>query len=361
MEKADILILGTGVFAARILFDLVTVAHEPTTIVIAGRNAERLAWLGTAAKARSAIFGTPITIVTRQADLLADDAGAQIIGQSQPTVIVQAASPQSSSVIAATGNRWAAMVARAGLSLTTVFQAYLSSKLATATAKASPGSCFINCCYPDVSNGILHALGLPVTCGVGNVAILAAVFATSPAAANAHALDVLAHYQTLTPWRQPPQERHGPAPRVWRDGNEVSDVFATFRDIRLTREPVIDVSGATGVPMMLAMAHGKPWHGHVPGPNGLPGGYPVAWRDGALSVVPPAGLSIADTIAWNAAFEQRNGVYVDDNGYVHYTGEVRDCLAEESPELAKGFAVTELFDVHAQMISLRDRLETRQD
>ncbi len=54
----DILLLGTGAFAARIAFDLAATAHDPVQVVIAGRNGARLDWLRTAANARAAIFGT---------------------------------------------------------------------------------------------------------------------------------------------------------------------------------------------------------------------------------------------------------------------------------------------------------------
>jgi len=357
MQSSDILIFGTGSFAARILFDLATVAREPTRIVLAGRNAERLDWLVTAANARAGIFGTPVTVSGAQVDLLAGDAGAEIIAHHRPKVIVQAASPQASNVIAATGNRWTALVARAGLSLTTVFQASLSAKVAAATVATNPSAFFINCCYPDVSNGVLKALGLPVASGVGNVSILSSVFSVSATGAG-HPLKVLAHYQTITPWRQPAEERSGPAPRVWIGDEEVADVFAAFRKVRLTREPVIDVSGAAGVPMMLAMAHGQPWKGHAPGPNGLPGGYPVILRDGVLDIDPPAGITASDAIAWNAAFEKRSGAYVDDAGWLRYAGEVKACLAELSPALAEGFPVSALPEVHAEMSALRQRAES---
>ncbi|MCS0505161.1 hypothetical protein [Ancylobacter mangrovi] len=358
MGEAEILIFGTGSFAARILFDLVAVATEPTRIVIAGRNADRLAWLTAAANARAGIFGTPATVLAERVDLLEGDAGATVIARHRPKVIVQAASPQASSVIAATGNRWASLIAQAGLSLTTVFQAFLSAKVASATAEASPASHFINCCYPDVANSVLKALGLPVTSGVGNVSILSSLFATSPAATGRE-VKVLAHYQTITPWRQPPPERRGPAPRVWIDDVEVEDVFATFRDVQLTREPVIDVSGAAGVPMMLAMAHGHDWRGHVPGPNGLPGGYPAAMRGGVLALDPPSGIDAEAAISWNAAFERRSGAFIDEGNWLRYAGTVRDCLASVSPALAEGFPVSALYDVHKEMTALRHRLEAQ--
>lgn len=359
MAPTHILILGTGAFAARILFDLAATASEPTHIVLAGRNAQRLQWLSLAANARSHIFGRNVLTTRASIDLTTPDATQTLLARYQPRVVMQAASPQASSVIAQTGNAWTDMVARAGLSLTTVFQTYFSSRVARAIAEISPASLLINGCYPDVSNSLIRAQGLPITSGVGNVAILSAVFAASAAGAAHANLKVAAHYQTLTPWRQPAPQRHGPPPRVWFDDKEVEDVFGTFTDTLLTREPVIDVSGATGVPMMLAMAHQRPWQGHAPGPAGLPGGYPVRWADGSLTISPPAGVTAETLITWNAAFEKRDGLYVDETGAVHYTGIVRDVLARASPALADGFHIRDIEQAHTEMIDLRARLCAR--
>ena len=68
-------------------------------------------------------------------------------------------------------------------------------------------------------------------------------------------LKVLAHYQNLAPFRRrPPDARSGRPPRVWIDDEEVADVYRRFADVQLTREPAIEISGASGVPLMLAMA-----------------------------------------------------------------------------------------------------------
>jgi len=73
---------------------------------------------------------------------------------------------------------------------------------ARALALASPHSRLINCCFPDVVNGMIAAMGLPVTCGTGNVAILANAFAGALADVSQR-VQVLAHYQTIGSWRRP--------------------------------------------------------------------------------------------------------------------------------------------------------------
>ena len=375
--RATILIFGSGHFAGRMAMDLAATAAQPVTIAVAGRNVERLQWLETAGNARAALFGRPARIVTQRVDLAVANAAAEVIAALAPQVVVQAASFQTGNVISNQGNAWTRLVAEGGLSATAVLQAPLSVEVARAVKAVRPQAAFINCCFADVVNPLIAALDLPITCGVGNVAILANAFSgalavdsrmthvligepvsTSPGHALAPGrLKVLAHYQNLGPWRQPAAARGGRSARVWLDDKEIADVYAQFSRVQLTREPAIEISGASGVPLMLAMAQGQDWVGHVPGPHGLPGGYPVRLRSGALDLDLPPALTRAAAIAWNLAYEEESGLVVGADGQANYTGRLRDLLALHSKSLAAGFHVRDLAAVTRAMSDLRSRLE----
>lgn len=354
-ERTDVLITGTGAFAARILFDLTATAPEPLHVTIAGRNASRAAWLRTAAAARAAMFGRRVRVQVTPLDLERDDL-PRAIASLRPKVVLQAASAQAGRVIAGPSNAWAGIVARAGLSVTTVFQSRLSVALARAVASASPDTLFINACYPDVANGVIAALGLPITSGIGNVAILANAFA-GVLGDEARELRVVAQYRTIAPFRLPPEKRAGvaPPPRVWLGATELNDVAKRFESVQLTPEPVIDISGAAAVPFLQAIAAGTPWRGHVPGPRGLPGGYPVRFDGKALGLDLPPGLSEPEAIAWNNAFEAKSGLVIE-QGRARYTGSVQQELRAHSPALAQGFAIADLEEHYRAMDALRAKL-----
>jgi hypothetical protein len=356
-----ILLFGTGAFATRIACDIAATARHPIRLVLAGRNAERLAWLVTACNARAATFGTEVRAEAMVADLSSTEAVRPMLEAAQPDVVVQAASVQTSAVIARSGDAWSRLVAEGGLSATAVFQALLSVRVGRAMQGAAPRALLVNCCFPDVVNGMLAGLGLPVACGVGNVGILSSAFAGALGAGAAMRVKVLAHYQTIGAWRRPEGERAGyPPPRVWLDGTEIRDVHARFADVRLTPEPAIEVSGSAGVPLLVAMATpGTEIATHAPGALGLPGGYPVHWHAGALDLDLPPGLSRAEAVAWNQDFEARNGLVVSAEGRVTYTGVLHDRLRALSPALADGFALPDLEAVHAEMAALRDRLQAQ--
>jgi hypothetical protein len=360
MTKAcDILILGTGPFAQRIACDLAATATEPTRVAVAGRNAFRLAWILTAARARAQMFARPVAIEGHEIDLGGSGGIAELLAGLRATVIVQAASLQPASVISGAGNAWTRLVAEGGLSATAVFQAVLTSRVARALAQGSPTSHLINCCFPDVANGIVAGMGLPVECGIGNIAILAHAFAGTLERDPRPKLQMLCHYQNVAPWRRAPALRSGPSPRVWLDGTEVDDVYARFAAVQLTPEPVVDISGASGVTLMLAMAHGRDWSGHVPGPMGVPGGYPIAMQGGRIGLDLPEGIDRAAAIAWNVRFEAENGLVIGPDGRARYTGRLRDALKAESPDIAAGFDVADLEQVWQAMSALRDGMLAR--
>ena len=356
-RACDILIFGSGSFAQRIACDLAATTTEPIALGLAGRNGARLAWIATAARARAHMFDRPLHLSTYAVDLGQPEAAGALLAKLDPAVVVQAASLQAGAVIAAGGSAWGRLVAEGGLSATAVVQALLSARIARAMRDLSLEGQLINCCFPDVANGILAGMGLPVLCGIGNIAILAHAFAGHLQSDGPRPdLKMLCHYQNIAAWRRAPAERVGATPRVWLEGREVGDVFARFAPIQLTPEPVIDISGASGVALMLALAHGRAWTGHVPGPAGLPGGYPVVLEAGKLDLDLPAGLSRADAVAWNAGYEAENGLLIGAGGRAEFTGRLKERLSAVSPALAGGFHVDDLEAVGQAFGELRERL-----
>lgn len=355
-EKCDVLVAGTGAFAARIIFDIAATTEKPVKVAIGGRNHARMDWLRLAANARAAIFSRPASFTTLSIDWQTPATIAAAIAACDPDVVVQAASMQSPSAIHTGDSAWGRLVLEGGLGVTAVFQTLLSARAAEAMLLAGNRGAFVNCCYPDVVNGILAAKELPITCGVGNVAILAAMFEGDMGIRRPGVVRVLAHYQCLRPFRGPAAERTGTPPRVWVEGEEIDDVYERFSHLKLTLAPVIDISGCSGVPIILALAGHHDQLGHAPAPHGLSGGYPVVVKDRVLSLNLPVGVGRDEAVAWNRAFEKKNGLLAGDDGRVVYYGKMRSELAKHSAALAEGFFVDDLEAAHDEMVELRSKL-----
>jgi hypothetical protein len=357
--RTEIVICGTGSFAARILFDLVATTPGPLAIAIVGRNADRLMWMRTGAEARADMFGTNARVVDHCLGALTVEAVTDLLGQLQPRVIVNTASVQGGRSTTGMPDGWTRLVQSAGLGVSAVLQARISLDVSKAAAATTPKAYVVNCCYPDVVNPMIAAAGLPISSGIGNVAILAHAFAGALGRGQ-EKIQLLAQHAALSAFRRPAAERSGRAPlRMWLGGREMTNVFERFASVKLAPEPVIDVSGASGVPLFRAMVEGTSWTGHVPGPNGLPGGYPVRLDNGVLRLDLPPGLSETEAMAWNAAFEKENGVLVGADGFVRYSGRVEEALRKVSPTVAAGFAMGEFDAAFDALSALRTRLRSQ--
>jgi hypothetical protein len=66
---------------------------------------------------------------------------------------------------------------------------------------------------------------------------------------------------------------------------------------------------------------------HLPGPNGLPGGYPARVYRDRIEIVTPAGMTLDRCVDLNARSLAFDGIAGIDNGDIHFTDEVIDKMA----------------------------------
>jgi hypothetical protein len=139
-EHADLVLCGTGTFAARILFDLAATASQPVSVVVVGRNASRLAWLRTAANARAAMFGSGVRVQDHVMASFATDHIADLLGKLRPRVVANTASARGGRVVMAQPDGWTRLTQQAGLGISAILQARLSLQVAHAVAVAAPNA-----------------------------------------------------------------------------------------------------------------------------------------------------------------------------------------------------------------------------
>lgn len=356
MSKCDIMILGTGYFAEIMIGDLAATTAEPMTIVVAGRNEERLRWLETAANARAAIFQRPVKFIADKLDFGSVDTVAEGIAKWTPDVVVQSASLQSPWSVDRPDSAWSKLVNAAGFGITIGFQSILPVRTASALVKAGSKASFVNTCYPDGVNQLLAAKRLPITTGVGNIAIFSSVIAGTLEPAQRAELRVLAHHQHLVQWRKPGAGRGGAPVRAWIGDQEMEGVEDRFRHIQLPFRDLNVISGASGAPVLRALAGGEEYAGHVPGPAGLPGGYPVRVSKAKVELNLPRPVSKEEAINYNLQFEVVDGVSITADGYVRYSEQAQRELTKVSPEIAAGFHVEQLESAYQALQELRTRM-----
>jgi hypothetical protein len=349
MTTRRLAVVGSGSFARSICHSIAA-SDTPIRVSVLARNAAAVKEIVRGCRARAGAGETPATF---HGEVLDDPEEA--LARLRPDVLVCVASTQSPYERITDPSPWTHLVQRAGFGVTLPFQAAIVTRLSRAIAAASPATLLVNGCFPDAVNPLLAALGLPVHCGIGNVATLAACLQTALELPDQGELAVLGHHTQLSP----------PSPgvedvRAWLGGVPVADTGALLATARaLPRRELNAMSGYAAALLLIDLLAGKEIRTSLPGPLGLPGGYPVRLSGSSITLNLPPGLDRAEAIAWNTRAGLPDGVDVV-GGRVWYAPRTAAELGRFLPELAEGWPVSVLDDVGAALDALRQRLRLAQ-
>jgi hypothetical protein len=246
---------------------------------------------------------------------------------------------------------WTDLLARAGFGISLPLQAELTARVARAVAMACPDAWLVNACFPDAVNPLLVGSGLSVLCGVGNVGLLAAALQAALGLPDQARLRLVAHHFHL--YRPGVTDEDA---RAWLDGSPVQDVTDLLAPLRSVSRPALnDVTGATAAALLRTLVNRGDLDTHVPGPLGLPGGYPVHVRAGAIDLRLPDGVSAEEAIADNQRAAASDGVVVSDGRVMFGSSAVAE-LERVLPQLRGGFPVHAVSEACRLLVDLRARL-----
>jgi hypothetical protein len=346
-------VVGSGSLARSICLSLTAPAPDaaaatqvPLRVTVLARDGGAAAELARVCRIRATVSGAAVSYA---AEALSDEVDA--LARLRPDVLVCVASAQSPYERVVAPSAWTALVERAGFGVTLPFQAGLTARLARANARVSPDTLLINGCFPDAVNPLLASLGLPVHCGIGNVATLAACLQASLGLADQRDLAVLGHHAQLAAPGDPADEVC-----AWYGGTPLRTVTELLApDRALPRRTLNDVAGHAAARLLADLVSGAEIHTSLPGPLGLPGGYPVRLAGGTLALNLPAGLATTVAVDWNLRVGRRDGVEVHD-GRVSYPDGAAAALDAYLPDVAAGWPADALDEVTDRLTALRQRL-----
>lgn len=305
-------------------------------------------------RAKAASIQSPVTFDSVEFEAESDDAG-RLLSSLQPDMVVNCASYYSPWEDIHQPSSWTQLLRSAGFGFTLPLQTAFAIKFAKAIAGHSRSILFINGCYPDAVNPLLRALDLPVFCGIGNIALLSATLRSSLGLMPQQRLQVMAHHLHL----------YTPKPGVdeaqaWVDGKRCENVSSLLVSQRTSGGLEVNkVIGCTAAVLLRDILDGRDVETHVPGPFGLPGGYPVRVAGTRMELNLPAGLSEDKAIAWNEKIAIADGVKILPRGYVEFGERAKHAFRQYLPQIPDGFRVSEIEKVTQLMLELRARL-TRQ-
>jgi hypothetical protein len=273
-------------------------------------------------------------------DLQDVDATAETIARLRPQLIVNCATLQTWWLRKKLSPEIGDRLSEAGSGPWVSTHLALSRKLMLAVRASDFQGHVINSGIPDISNVILAKRGLAPTIGLGNIDLLISPLRMGVAreldvpARNVRVYAILHHYHTSHFRKRP-----GGAPpyflRLMVGDQDVTGQFDT--DLLLHQVSQDRFSGphgnavvaASGVKNGLALLHDSGLLTHSPGPQGLPGGYPVRLSASGAEVVLPTGVTMGQALAYAEAGQRADGVErIEEDGTVVYTDKAARILEE---------------------------------
>ena len=361
----DILIMGSGSVCETTCRALALMSSEPLRVAVLGRDHSRVNIVVALANAMSGGLNHRVRFVGDTINWDSESDLAEKIAKYSPRLIFQTASLQSpwDFLGASKPTRWKQLVWAAGNAIIVPTQVALVKRVATIVKEMSPAPILVNACFPDHVNPILKHLGLPITSGIGNVAMFAGCMRWRYPQPE-HKLQIIGHlYHYFKILGKTHSDLDGP--RVWIDGKEVLDVEKTLADAFYDLRSVNDLGkiinelvGTNSAELITALIGNIPVMTHVPGPNGLPGGYPVVVQNGKVELDLPSDCSEEEAIALNKQGGYDMGAaIIDENGFSAFSATAREKLMEFAPSLASGFHAKDIDAICQEIIALRTKLE----
>lgn len=330
-------LLGTGAFATALATALVAGATDPVRLAIVGRSGTAVDRVVTAVR--------PVEdhgVLRAVTDLSIHSDLTSILRGLDPQMVIVCASLHSPYPTAGRANRWTTVLRDNPFGLTALLQAPLAIRAAQGVARLGSAVPLINACYPDVVNPVLRALALPILCGLGNAHTLSAALGTS--------VPMLAHHRHLKPGLAVRDDI-----RVLWSGDDSAVHPRLHRVRQLPRRQLNDIGAAEGGRLVATMLRGAAERTNLPGPEGLPGGYPVAVRGATVDTAVPDSTSLADAIDWNRSHNAAEGVVLDGT-CITFPGKTGDTLRRLGVLDTDSIACGEWEQAADRLVAARERL-----
>lgn len=331
--QKTVMIVGLGDLGAHVLDMLSRLPSRPR-IVVAGRREEWLIRRKNLANYVAMHLGVEPDLGHVVVDLDDEARTAEAISAINPDIIFSAVSLQSWRVITELPKAIFDELDEAQFGPWLPMHLTPVHALMRAVALSGVSARVVNAAFPDCVNAVLGQVGLAPTIGIGNVANIVPALRSSVACALDQPVGrvrislVAQHYFTH---RVPRHGDAGGAPfhlTATLDGDDVTKRIDIAEVLKLLTKQLRRQGGIAGqaltaasaMSVLSAMLEDAGRVVHAPGPNGLPGGYPVRITARGGEPVLPAGLSLDDAIAMNEACQRKDGIdKIDADGTVHFT------------------------------------------
>ena len=339
-QPPTVFIVGLGGLGSVVL-ELLAREPVPIRILVGSRNLARATARCNLARLAARAQGFTPALSCLALDLDAEEATASTIARESPDVIVCTATRQSWWLPHRLPAPQAEVIRAAGFGVWLPVHLALPLKLMRALRLAHYSGLTLMTPFPDVVNCVLGCLDLAPTCGVGNVDEIA----TKVRALAADRLDLPAHELDVSLVAHHALDRaafgavRGSLPpyflRIEHRGRDVTQ-DAGGPDVVVAPYPITPgpathfLTAGSTIRLLRALLGDTESRLHAPGPNGLPGGYPVVASRAGIRVDSITGLSLAQAIDINERSHRFDGIErIDPDGSVEFVPAGADVLRRE--------------------------------
>jgi hypothetical protein len=323
MDKKKLLFVGGGNLCLQILEILVP--RDAFTFYVAGRDLEKITCSCNLLRLACLQLGVVCTIHPVAMDLgeYHVEENSATLARIRPDIIVNCASLQSWRIITQLPGSLYEALDQAQLGPWLPMHLAPAYELMRAVKHSGVKALTVNAAFPDAVNVVLDKVGMAPDTGIGHVANLipgtrlaiARQAMCSPAEVQVRlvAQHYFSHY--VPRGGLPPMANYRLHYRIKGvdctgefDDAVIFDSLSTyFRRLGGAEGQFLTASSAVGVNEHLFSQDEVITH--APGPNGLPGGYPVRVGLGQVLLALPYGVSRADAIAVNQRGQRQDGIF----------------------------------------------------
>ncbi|WP_296262467.1 MULTISPECIES: hypothetical protein [unclassified Pseudomonas] len=362
MQRKKLLIVGGGNLCLQIL--QILVPRNQFEFYVASRNLEQATRMCNLVRLAALQQDVPARIECREMDLTEEsiDRNAQTLSRIKPDIILNCASLQSWRVITRLPKTIFEALDEAQLGPWLPMHLAPAYALMRAVVQARLKPLVVNAAFPDAVNAVLYKVGMAPTVGVGNIANL--VPATRCAIAQLAGCEPLQvrvkligqhFFSHFVPRRGLPEEANFSL-SYWIDGQDCTDYYDPGDIFSSVSQQFRRLGGVDGqyltamsaISVVENLFASTEVDVHAPGPDGLPGGYPVKVGMGRVLLGLPYGVRREVAIQLNEAGQRQDGIQaIHADGTVTFGAQqmqVMDkmlgfCMPEMKVQDAAGFAL----------------------
>jgi len=337
MEK--VLIVGAGDVGGKIINFL---ARDPKCpeVIVGDYNEDLATRKVNAALSNGIVAGSFPKITAQKVDLLDVDKTAELISQEKPDVVINAAVLQTWHVIRALPEDVYAKLSAATLGAWTPCQVALAYKLMQAIKKSGENPKVVNTAFSCEVNPMLASVGMPPDIGIGNVELLQPGCRQLAAKQLGVPVTMVQVYLVCHHvwWVYPREAGYKEAP-FWmkvmvgdKDVTSKIDTKNLLYNAGAMYLPGTDftyISASSAIKNMYGLMDPIGFLTHSPGPEGLPGGYPVVISDKGAKMFLPEGITRDEAIRINIEGQKLDGIEkIEEGGKVTFADYTYEILKE---------------------------------